>query len=102
MIAHDSLETLHYVDPPYLPETRDAGTDYKHEMTETDHRILSSFLSGLKGMVILSGYPSDLYEEMYASWTRVERKAMADGAAERTEVLWMKGVELKSPELSFS
>jgi DNA adenine methylase len=41
-------------------------------------------------MVVLSGYPCDLYDkELYADWVRVERQAFADGAKQRTEVVWM-------------
>lgn len=89
MRAHDHQSTLHYVDPPYLPETRDKGSDYAHEMTEADHIRLLNGLRELKGKVILSGYPSRLYEDRFSDWKRVERRAYADGARERTEVLWM-------------
>jgi DNA adenine methylase len=90
MAAHDSAETLHYVDPPYLPETRsDLGKDYAHELTRDDHAKLLIFLRGLAGKVVLSGYPSKLYDDALSDWKRVERKALADGAKERTEVLWI-------------
>src|SRR5690606_2023702 len=90
MKQHDTPDTLHYVDPPYVPETRDKGKDYSHEMTEDDHRQLAETLHGLSGMVVLSGYPSRLYDEdLYADWHRVERDHLADGARSRTEVLWI-------------
>ena len=90
MLQQDHPQTLHYVDPPYVPETRDAGEDYRHEMTEDQHIRLAEVLHELSGGVILSGYPSPLYERLYGDWRRVERKALAEGARERTEVLWMK------------
>jgi DNA adenine methylase len=90
MAQHDGPDTLHYVDPPYVFETRsDASSDYAHEMTDEDHAELLVFLRGLSGMVVLSGYPCALYDEALPDWRRVERKALADGAAERTEVLWI-------------
>lgn len=89
MSAHDSPDTLHYVDPPYLPETRDRGQDYAHEMTPEDHEALLSFLMGLQGKVVLSGYPSPLYDDALSGWRKVDRLALADGARERTEVLWI-------------
>lgn len=89
MAAHDTDEALHYVDPPYLPDTRDAGGDYAHELTAEDHEKLLAFLRGLQGAVVLSGYPHSLYDEALSGWTRVERAALADGARARTEVLWI-------------
>jgi DNA adenine methylase len=96
MLTHDSTDTLHYVDPPYLVETRarahrrpDNGGVYRHELTGDEHVALLQALIDLKGMVVLSGYPSDLYDQALAGWRRVEKKAFADGALERTEVLWI-------------
>ena len=89
MQAHDGDDTLHYVDPPYLFATRaDAKADYAHEMRDEDHRDLLEFLRGLKGKVMLSGYPSEAYDEALSGWTRIERAALADGARKRVEVLW--------------
>ena len=89
MAQHDSNETLFYVDPPYVAATRDAGADYLHEMDDTQHLELATFMRGLRGMVIVSGYPSPLYETAFDGWFRIEREAFADGARPRTEVLWL-------------
>lgn len=97
MRQHDGSETLHYVDPPYLPETRSTKSRksgerynaYQHEMSVDDHRELLALLRELRGMVVLSGYPSALYDDALPEWTRVERRALTDGARERTEVLWL-------------
>lgn len=95
---HDSLETLHYLDPPYLPETRSlknpydlkyAGGMYSHEMTAEEHESMLAILPSLKGMVVLSGYSSGLYDEALKNWGRVSIAAHADGARDRTEVLWI-------------
>jgi DNA adenine methylase len=88
MKAHDGLQTLHYVDPPYLPETRDRGRDYRHELTREDHEHLLEAIRGLRGSIVLSGYASTLYDEALHDWRRIEVKTRADRAAERTEVLW--------------
>lgn len=93
MTAHDGSETLHYVDPPYVHSTRaDTGKDYFKEMTDREHEELIAFLGTLKGLVVLSGYPSDIYDYLLAGWRRVERIALADGASERTEVLWINPI----------
>ena len=97
MTQHDGPETLHYIDPPYLPETRSTKTKngeryhaYAHELTAKDHIDLLAYIQDLKGMVVLSGYPSALYDDaLLPAWFRVERQALADGARERTEVLWI-------------
>lgn len=48
---HDLPETLHYVDPPYLHSTRKKWQDknYRHEMTEADHRDLAALLNRARG-----------------------------------------------------
>lgn len=88
MLANDGPGTVHYVDPPYLPETRDKGSDYRHEMTFEEHADLLRVLCRLKGSVVLSGYASSLYDSALAGWRRIEVKARADRAFPRTEVLW--------------
>ena len=100
MKQHDSEKTLHYVDPPYVSTTRDKGSDYVYEMSEQDHVNLAEFLHTLKGHVVLSGYRCDLYDQLYQKWTRVDRKAFADGASPRVESLWVSH-ELNQKEIHF-
>lgn len=97
VLQQDGPETLFYCDPPYPLSTRtgcrwksDNERAYAHEMTDDDHRALAGVLREVVGMVVLSGYPCPLYDEdLYPDWMRVERKTLADGAKERTEVLWL-------------
>lgn len=96
MAQHDGPSTLHYVDPPYMPDTRSPANKYdlkhrmyRHELTPADHAGLLEFLRGLQGAVVLSGYPHALYDDALPEWRRVTRQALADGARERTEVLWI-------------
>lgn len=90
MASHDSVDTLHYVDPPYVFSTRaDLSKDYAHELSDDDHAELLDFVKSLAGMVVLSGYSSSLYENALSDWRRAERAALADGARARTEVLWL-------------
>lgn len=86
---------LIYADPPYLKSVRtwtnDAG--YGHEMhAEQEHRDLAEALNAARAAVVLSGYPSPLYDELYDGWYRAEIAARADngtaGQRTRTEVLW--------------
>lgn len=93
MQQHDGDDVLHYVDPPYVWETRSPKMHrkgcYAHEMTAEQHEALLRGLRSLSGMVVLSGYPHATYDAILGDWMRVERKALADGAKERTEVLWI-------------
>lgn len=93
---YDTPDTLIYLDPPYVPETRsmkrrggEAFHAYAHEMTEDDHAQLLLRARQFSGMVVISGYPSRLYDMMLSDWQRHEKQAHADGALKRTEVLWL-------------
>jgi DNA adenine methylase len=103
MQAHDGVNTLHYVDPPYVLDTRHNGqktTAYRFEMKNEEHEQLCLFLQSLKGYVILSGYDHPIYNELLQRWRIISRKALADGAKERTEVLWISpNVPIKQPGL---
>ena len=70
-------------------------------MTDDDHRELSAALHMLQGMVILSGYPSGLYDELYCDWQRTDRKALTDGARERTECLWLNPAAQRQQTMRF-
>ena len=85
-------EVLLYVDPPYLGVTREATTRYRHEMkTEGQHRELAAALAECKAAVVLSGYHSPLYDQLYDGWHVYEQATTTGngkGDKGRTEVLW--------------
>lgn len=92
----DHAEGLIYCDPPYVHDTRSKGATnvYGVEMTDEDHRELAAVLSQCKAKVVLSGYPSRLYGELYSDWRRAEFEIAnhASGAKQKTretECLWM-------------
>ena len=91
LLQHDASDALHYVDPPYVHTTRKPGNEknYTPEMTDADHQELARTLKTMTGGVIVSGYHSPLYDGLYDGWHRVEIDALADGAKERVEVLWI-------------
>lgn len=86
-----AADVLLYVDPPYLGSVRE-GLHYRHEMRDDDeHRELAEALHACKASVVLSGYPSPLYDvELYPAWSRVEISSMTGNGVDRarTEVLW--------------
>jgi DNA adenine methylase len=62
-------------------------------MTEGDHRELLEVLLSVEGKVMVSGYPSQLYDKVLAEWTRhtFELPNNAAGGASKgreIEVLW--------------
>lgn len=87
-------EVLIYADPPYLGSTR-SSRQYAVEMSHDDeHQQLADALLACRASVVLSGYPSPLYDNLYATWHRVEfgtytgQGNHTDSTDRRTEVLW--------------
>jgi len=96
---YDGPEALFYVDPPYVQSTRGkrwAQAAYQFEYSDEQHRELASALHDVEGTVILSGYPSDLYNELYGDWRQELKSGQKDNALKRdtTECLWIKNGRL--------
>jgi DNA adenine methylase len=92
MRQHDGPDTLHYVDPPYVHDTRYLNRQthtYRHELTDADHERLAGGLRELEGVVVVSGYRCPLYDSLFSGWARVDGRALADGARPRVESLWL-------------
>lgn len=85
---YDSKDTLFYLDPPYVHETR-GDARYVFDYTNEQHEQLASVLNQVEGMVILSGYPSALYEQLYCDWQVVQKNAVAFRSKKTIECLWM-------------
>ena len=88
---HDRKDTLFFVDPPYVLDTRNiGGKAYRHEMTNVDHEQLVSVLKACKGKIILCGYEHPIYEAL--DWKKVKKPVAASGQSGsvlREEVLWI-------------
>jgi DNA adenine methylase len=78
---------LIYCDPPYLKETRSSERRYRFDYEEHDHLELLRLLKKLPCHVILSGYPSALYEGLLTGWQSLELQVMNQGGV-RTEKVW--------------
>jgi DNA adenine methylase len=98
---YDTPDTLFYCDPPYVQDTRETShrrRDYTNEMSDTDHRDLAAALHKIKGRAAISGFPSQLYDELYGDWNKIMMPRLANTSsyqgeytqesAERVEVLW--------------
>lgn len=81
---------LIYCDPPYVLSARSGGKrQYKHEMTDADHAELLNVLKAHRGPVLISGYPSELYNRELRDWNRETRTVLDQLSRRRQEVLWM-------------
>lgn len=96
---YDSPNTVFYLDPPYLHETRVESKAYKYEMLYNEHENLINLLKTIQGKFALSTYDNDLYKTLleipgikvyykdtliHASVTRDKRNS------KRTEALYVK------------
>jgi DNA adenine methylase len=89
---YDSSESLFYVDPPYLPETRSSSwreKGYSFEMTCEDHEKLLSTLLNVSGYVVLSHYDHPLYRDMLEGWQTVSHDSVTTGGQKKKEILWL-------------
>jgi DNA adenine methylase len=89
----DAEDVLWYIDPPYLPRTRQSHQVYAVEMGEKDHVELANKLKEAKGKVVLSGYPSSLYTKLYKGWNLTCRpianhSGQRKNKQRRIECLW--------------
>lgn len=95
----DADDTLFFVDPPYVMDTRTANCKaYRHEMSDQDHIELLKQINSVKGAVIISGYEHDIYNHHLSHWKKVTRQVQASGqlgSVLRQECLWI------NPQASF-
>lgn len=69
----DTPEAVHYVDPPYHPDTTEGRLYYRHNADHAHHEALVSLLLELQGAVVLSGYRHAVHEPLEASgWLRID------------------------------
>jgi DNA adenine methylase len=88
-------EVLIYADPPYLGSTR-SSRQYLVEMShDVEHQALADALLNCAAAVVLSGYDSELYADLYVGWHRHEISTYTGQGNHgdvktdrRVEVLW--------------
>ena len=104
----DSPNTLFYIDPPYVNETRRTLNAYAYEMSVEQYKELVELLLGIKGKAVVSGYEHPLYSPFgQAGWkvhkfhtachaagrvrgSGLQGKGSALAKVPRTEVIWVK------------
>lgn len=90
MKKYDHPKALFYLDPPYVRTTRTSGKKYNHDFIDEDHHRLAEIAKTRKGFVIISGYPSALYDELFADWEMVTKdNVVTQGGHKRVEALWL-------------
>jgi len=87
---YDRDNTLFYLDPPYVKSSRSRSSVlYANETTDDDHIELARVLHKIKGMAVLSGYSSSLYDELFSDWKKVMKSSTAQNGKGRVECMWL-------------
>lgn len=101
---YDAVDGVIYCDPPYLGSVRTSfrdgrrpNGDYPSEFeTDAQHADLAEILHHVDAHVIVSGYASELYDDvLFVDWHRLEQRVLARASnarggrdRHRVEVLW--------------
>jgi len=95
---YDSKDTLFYLDPPYIHETRQMTYEYAHELNNEQHKKLVDILLNIKGKAILSGYDHEIYNKLLENnWSKVSlgefdkrsEKAIGESRSKGQEFVWV-------------
>lgn len=88
---YDTEETLFYLDPPYVHESRKDSNAYGHEMTDAEHIELANLLHKIRGRAVVSGYRTKLYDRLFSEWSRIDApvKTCNSSKGKRQESLWL-------------
>lgn len=84
----NSEKVLIYADPPYVLGTR-CRKQYNFEMEDSDHEGLLEVLCAHRGPAMISGYESDLYNDVLRGWHKETTLCMDQTSKKKKEVLWM-------------
>lgn len=85
---YDTSDVFIYADPPYLRGIRKDYL-YKHEMSDQEHIELLETLKKHPGKVMISGYESEIYNDILSGWRKIHKTTQAEAGIKRTETLWM-------------
>lgn len=100
---YDSERTVQYVDPPYLPNSRQRANGYKFEMTKHDHELLAGCLHESKSMVVLSHYDCAEYDRWYTDrgWQKHLTEARINGSGTAVEAVYLNPAAVSAREAEF-
>lgn len=86
---YNSKDALLYLDPPYVRSSRKSGRLYKHEMDDTDQRHMLELVKKSKAKIVLSGYPSKMYDEALYGWNRFTTLSQTTSTEKAEECIWL-------------
>jgi DNA adenine methylase len=107
MERYDTLNTLFYLDPPYIASgdskdvdgVKDVSRGYVHRFDSRAHKDFLDFIMARQGMILLSGYENEIYQRLdRAGWLRVQRQVVSTTSIikranvkkrRRTECVWL-------------
>lgn len=84
---YNDPNTFIYCDPPYLQDLRKKNL-YAHEMKQEDHERLLEILVNSSSKILLSGYDSELYNDILKGWNSATIKTTVQMGLSRTEKIW--------------
>lgn len=90
---YDNENTLFYLDPPYVSDTRVSKKIYTHEMPNDKQKEMIDRLLKVKGKVVLSGYENQIYDKLVENgWNKLilgefSKKSSKTGS-KGIEVIW--------------
>lgn len=93
----DGPETLFYLDPIYL----DTSAQYSLKFGPEEHKLLCQRIKEAEGMIIISGYDSELYKQELegGGWIKKRNRSITDNAHHRIECIWINpAAQQKQPE----
>ncbi|MCA8829409.1 DNA adenine methylase [Hymenobacter pini] len=84
---HDGVNSLIYLDPPYVLSTRTGKYGYVYELSDKEHQELLDWSLTAKSALLLSGYRNPLYAEALEDngWLRRDYGTVANASASRTK-----------------
>ncbi len=88
---YDTENTLFYLDPPYVHDSRNDTRAYGREMTDDEHIELADILHSIRGRAVISGYRTPLYDKLFDGWKRIDApvKLCNSSKSSRQESLWI-------------
>jgi DNA adenine methylase len=88
---YDRKETFFYVDPPYELRMRNYKKIYQYEFSDIDHIKMAEILKTLKGKIMVSGYDSPMYQNLFKDWNFINLKPLGHSMKinPQQECIWM-------------